>query len=295
MTGQRRMLPVQYFLGLAISTIELACSSGAAPPAREPEPAGVAVLFDLRTELEANVVAVSSSATWRSAITFGRESIDQVLAHHRDYTLLPSVAVGTSAAADGKLTGSVREQCYDLIAELTKPSPAYGFAALATKGPIRPQRLEPVAVRPEHIAAVANIIREVSHVEVEPVIERAYEMDLDGDQRRDVVLQATHPDLNESPTEYKPEYYSLLVVLPGSEAEQPAFEGYLQGSPDHDFFMVLALDAVADLDLDGTPELLVRARHPEGSQTRLFHYGGAQLSEVFHSVGGEGECPEEGQ
>jgi hypothetical protein len=53
---------------------------------------------------------------------------------------------------------------------------------------------------------------------------------------------------------------------------------------------VLTLDAVADVDLDGKLELLVRARHAEGWQTQIFRYSGA-LSEIFHSVGGEGQCP----
>ena len=55
-------------------------------------------------------------------------------------------------------------------------------------------------------------------------------------------------------------------------------------------FEVLTLDAVADVDLDGTLELLVRARHAEGWQTQVFRYNG-ELNEVFHSVSGEGQCP----
>jgi hypothetical protein len=56
------------------------------------------------------------------------------------------------------------------------------------------------------------------------------------------------------------------------------------------FFEVLTLDSVADVDLDGKRELLVRVRHAEGWQTQVFRYDG-KLKELFRSVGGEGECP----
>jgi hypothetical protein len=256
---------------------------------------GVAVLFDVWSEREANVVAVSHGKTWQSAIEFGREALERVVAHHPDYTLLPSVTAGTTTAARGKLTAELYEHCYEINAALAAPSPAHGFAVLSTVAPIRPEKLEPSTVEPAYVAAVAKLVKDVAHVEVTPVIERAYQIDLDGDGRREVVLQATHPDLNGAPADYKPEYYSLIAILRGSGSGGPVFSGYMQGSEEHKHFEVLTLDAVTDLDFDGTLELLIRARHAEGWQTRVLRYVGGQLTEMFRSVGGEGECSEESQ
>jgi hypothetical protein len=47
---------------------------------------------------------------------------------------------------------------------------------------------------------------------------------------------------------------------------------------------------VADVDLDGKRELLVRARHEEGLADAGLSLR-RELEELFHSVGGEGECP----
>jgi hypothetical protein len=276
----------------------MACASGGVTPvARTPDPDSprLAVLFDVWSEREANVVAVSHGGAWQSAIEFGREALKRVVAHHPDYTLLPSVTAGTTTAARGKLTGDLHEHCYEINAALAAPSLVYGFGALSTVAPIRPEKLEPATVAPTYFAVVAKLLRDVAHVEVTPVIERAYQIDLDGDGRREVVLQATHPDLNDAPPDYKPEYYSLIAILPGSGSARPAFSGYMQGSDERKHFEVLTLDAVTDLDFDGTLDLLVRARHAEGWQTRILRYAGGQLTETFRSVGGEGECPEEGQ
>jgi hypothetical protein len=277
---------------LAVGAV--ACSSGGAvpPAARMPEPrvAGVSLLLDVWSEGEANVVAVNHGKAWQSAIEFGREALKLAIGLHPDYTLLPSAVTGATTAARGKLTGDLHENCYEINAALAAPSPAYGFAVLSTAATIQPATLEPATVEPAHLAAVAKLIKDVAHVEVAPAIERAYQIDLDGDGRREVVLQATHPDVQGAPAEYTPEHYSFIAILPGSGSGGAAFNGYMQGSKEHDHFEVPALDSV--VDFGGRLELLVRVRHAEGWQTRVLLYDRGQLTELFRSVSGERECPE---
>jgi len=46
----------------------------------------------------------------------------------------------------------------------------------------------------------------------------------------EMIVQATHPDLQTDFAHYRPEYYSLIVVLPDREQAQPVHAGYVQGA-----------------------------------------------------------------
>jgi hypothetical protein len=269
-----------------------ACTHAPAPRPNiaSPSTQPISLLMDVWSEREANIVAIAQGDVWKSAES-EPELVRRLAARDAAYILLPSASAGTASALQGKLSGNVREDCFELRAELAAPSAALGFAIVRDAPSARSAPLQSVAVEPSYVAAVAQVIEAASGLKLTPTIEHAYRVDLDGQGKPEIVLQATHPELAGDPAEYKPEYYSLLVVLSDDRSSTPAHTGYLQAAQSLGSFEVLALDAVADVDLDGKLELLVRARHAEGWQTRVFRYTGA-LNEIFHSVGGEGQCPE---
>lgn len=209
------------------------------------------------------------------------------------YHTLPDASEGQRGSTTGKLAGKLVENCGDYYIGLAPPPPLGRFGVINVNSAgdhVRPVEVQSVKIEPAHVAAVAGVIARLSKLKVVPTIERAYRADVDGNGKPEVILQATHPDLNGDPADYKRHYYSLIVVLPDVPGAEPAFTGYLQAVKDMASFEVVALDSVADVDLDGSAELLVRARHNEGWQTQVFAYDG-KLHELFHSVGGERECP----
>lgn len=103
------------------------------------------------------------------------------------------------------------------------------------------------------------------------------------------MIEATHPDLATDFADYKPEYYSLIIVRPDDATLAPVYHGYLQSKQESPGFEVISLDAVADVEGDGRWELLVRTRHHEGWQSQVFHYEHA-LKQIFYSIGGESDC-----
>jgi hypothetical protein len=289
-----KYLPMRLSLGVSCALV-CACSRAAAPARVQSGGAtkpSVALLVDLVSEHEANAVAVIKQGEWRFPDVADTELLKQ-LARTREYVLLPSLSSEPTATGRGALTGSMREDCGDYFLQLAKPPPALVFAVLNTLAPAQPVPVARVGVESQHVAAVAQLLERVGHVKLAPTIERAYRVDLDGDEKPELILQATHPELAGDPPEYKPEFYSLLVVLAADATVAPAYWGYMQASEDLSGFRVLALDAVADVDLDGKRELLVRIRHAEGWQTRAFHFSPDKgLTELFNSVGGERDCPE---
>jgi hypothetical protein len=267
----------------------------AAPPSSPPLTNLVSALLDITDERDATVVAVIKGHQWEAGSVAGKETVNRLARKGAAYHLLPSTS--GAAAAKGQLTGKVREDCAEFHVALASPAAAQGFAIVTPEDggqPVRSVKLEDVKVEPAYTAAVAGIIARATKRKIAPKIVNAYRADLDGDGKPEVILQATHPDLNGDPPKYKPQYYSLIVVLPGEAAKEPAFTGYLQAVKEMADFEVLTLDSVADVDRDGKSELLVRARHAEGWQTQVFGYDG-KLNELFHSVGGEGACPGAGE
>jgi hypothetical protein len=266
----------------------------APPAAKAPAPNRLALLMDIATEEEAGALAAIKGTEWQDAALAGAEMVKKVAKPGTLYQLLPSATQATPGGK-GKLSGKVREECNDFYLALAKPSPGTGFAVASTTGePVHAVELKSGKIEPGYVAIVANIVERASKRKVRPRIERAYRVDLDGNGKPEVVLQATHPALNGDPAKYRPEYYSLLVVLPDTEGAEPVYTGYLQADKELSSFEVVTLDAVADLDLDGRRELIVRARYEEGFQTQVFAYDG-KLKDLFHSASGERECPGSGQ
>ena len=164
------------------------------------------------------------------------------------FQVFPSADWESAGPSKGNLSGRMRAKCGDYYFGLAGRSVALGFAAVNTTGdPVPPVQLQQVAVKPAYTKAVADLIARVAKVKVAPTIERAF-VDL-GNGKPEIIFQATHPDLDGDPPDYKPEYYSLIVVLPDAAGVEPAFTGYLQAAKDWAFFEVLTLDSVADVDL----------------------------------------------
>jgi hypothetical protein len=203
--------------------------------------------------------------------------------------LLPSAVRQTASAFDSTLQGTIRNDCGELYAALSAPPPAFGFVVAGAATALRSVALSPTAAGPRETTAVIQLVKAQSGVEITPNIEAVYSVDLDGDGSTEIIVQATHPDLNTDFADYKPEYYSLLLVLPAHAGGQPAYAGYIRAASPNGGFEVFALDAVADVDSDGVLELLVRGRHNEGTQTLVYHYDGS-IREVFRTAGGEGSC-----
>ena len=268
-------------------------------PASVPAAAGRSgtVLLDVTSEREASVVAVVERTGWKApGGALGIQALGQIVRRGSSYLGLPQAgdSKAQTPVGQGKLSGEIRQECGYYAAVLAAPTDGRGFAVVGTtSGTARPNitsRLHDIAVDPRHVEAVRDLIKRLAKQKVAPNIERAYEIDLDGNGKPETLLQATHPDLNGDPAKYLRNHYSLLVVLPDVPAAEPAFTGYLQGARELAFFQVLTIDSAADVDGDGRPELLVRARNAEGWQTQVFRYDGS-LKEIFHSVGGEGQCP----
>ena len=307
----RARLPILTLMLILLGCAKLAASAAVEPPApisvagapasAAPTPAlaisatlenRAAVLLDLQADREATVVAVIKGRQWLAPTAAGTAELKRLAKKGSAYQLLPSSTEPGSGAGRGKLSGKLRAECAEFYLGLAGRSAARGFAVVSAGSgeSVRAVPLQSTKIEPAYAAAVAGIVARIARQKVSPTIEQAYRIDLDGNGKPEVILQATHPDLNGDPAEYMPQYYSLIVVLADSPGAEPAFTGYLQGAKDMADFQVLTLDSVADLDLDGKRELLVRARHNEGWQTQVFAYDG-KLKELFHSVGGEGQCP----
>lgn len=270
-----------------------ACANGIATAAPRPVVAAddaASALLDIWSEREAVVVAVAKAGQWESPSSADAELLKRLAKAGAKYHLLRSVSGEPAGTGKDQLSGSMREDCFEFYFGLAAPSAVGGFSVVSTGAPVQPVQLQTLKVQPAYKAAVAEIIKRASGLKVKPTIERAYRVDLDGNGKPEVVLQATHPDLTGDPATYKPEYHSLVVVLPDSAGTEPVYTGYLQAAKTLQHFEVLTVDSVADVDHDGNRELLVRARHAEGWQTQIFRYDRA-LKEVFRSVGGEGQCP----
>jgi hypothetical protein len=271
--------------------IAAAAPASAAPPTAPAVEPRVSALLDIADDKEANVVAVIAGSGWQSAAEVGGRVLRRLAKRKPAYQVFPAVDSGMPGPGKGKLSGRVRAKCGEYYFGLAGRSIAQGFAAVNTTGdPVPPVQLQQVAVKPTYTKAVADLIARVAKVKVAPTIERAYSVDLDGNGKPEIILQATHPDLDGDPPDYKPEYYSLIVVLSDAAGVEPAFTGYLQAAKDWSSFEVLTIDSVADVDLDGKRELLVRSRFEEGWLTQVFRYDG-KLKELFNSGGGERECP----
>jgi hypothetical protein len=290
-----------------LTIVGLGCALRAAPaaephaaaapaPAAAPVEMHVSILLDLKDEREANVVAVIKGREWQEPFS-AREILRRLAKQRAAYQVLRSATEETAGPGTGHLSGKLREECAEFFLRLAVPTAARGFAVVSAGGPsepVRPVTLQSAKIEPAYTAAVAAIVARASKRKISPAIEHAYRIDLDGNGKPEVILQATHPDLNGAPAKYKPQYYSLIVVLPDTPGAEPVFTGYLQADKDMAFFEVLTVDSVADVDFDGKRELLVRARHDEGWQTQVFAYDG-KLKELFRSTGGEGECPKSGE
>jgi hypothetical protein len=260
----------------------------------------VSALLDVVSDKSATVVAVVRDGKWQAPELAGAEVVKAVARAGTPFEVffaggqlegVLAVLGARGTPSHGELSGGMHEACNEFSLALTGPA-ARGFAVVGRA--VRALPLWKTKVEPAQAAAVAALIDRVAKVKVTPTIEHAYRVDLDGDGKPEVVLQATHPDLNGDPPKYKRQYYSLVVVLPGQGTGEPAFTGYLQAARDFAGFQVLTVDSAADADGDGRPELLVRARHSEGWQTQVFRYTG-KLEEVFHSTSGEGDCPGAGE
>lgn len=276
----------------------------AAPPSRgtvsEPR---LAALLDISSEREATLLAIVGSQGWQAVDVVGTGAIDRLSARGLSFQgISPATdppAAGATSEGTGTLAGGARTHCGDYYLPLARPAAVHGFAVVLAGGSEKDRaamttpRLQPVEALPAQVAAVAALIKRTIKRKVTATIEHAYRLDLDGNGKPELLFQATHPDLNGDPARLKPGYYSLIVVLHDGDVSAPAFVGYLQGTKDFADFEVLSLDSAADVDLDGKPELLVRARHSEGWQTQVFRYDAGRLIELFRSVGGEGECPDD--
>ena len=264
-------------------------------PTGAPVKPGTSALLDIfdAGAKEAKVVAVIDGSGWQSPGLEQPRLLKRLVKGKPTYQVCPSPRQETTVSVSGRLSGRLRSECGDYYAALARPSAAGGFAIVSSAGTVGvapPAPMQSVDVKPAYVAAVAGLIARATKLKVSPTIERAYSVDLDGNGKPEIVLQATHPDLQGAPPEYKPEYYSLIVVLPDAAGAEPVFAGYLQSVKDWDFFEVLEVDSVADVDGDGKPELLVRARFEEGWQTQVFRFDG-KLKELFREVAGEGQCP----
>jgi hypothetical protein len=263
----------------------------------------LAALLDISSEREAALVAIVGSQGWQAADLVGQGAIDRLSARGLSFQRISPAtdppAAGATSDGTGTLAGGARTHCGDYYLPLARPAAVHGFAVVLAGGSEKDRaaltapRLQPVKALPAQVAAVAALIKRTIKRNVTATIEHAYRLDLDGNGTPELLLQATHPDLNGDPAKLKPGYYSLIVVLHDGDVSAPAFVGYLQGAKDFADFEVLTLDSAADIDLDGKAELLVRARHNEGWQTQVFRYDAGRLIELFRSVGGEGECPDE--
>jgi hypothetical protein len=258
------------------------------PKPEPPQPLGTALL-DVISDDSATVVAVVKDHKWQAPSVTGAETVKGLARAGAPLEIFaPAGQPKPGAPPRGALSGGVKESCNEFSLALTGSAGARGFAVVSKD--VHPRPVEETKPDPAHAAALAALLARVGKVKVAPTIEHAYRVDLDNDGKPEIVLQATHPDLKGDPPKYKRQYYSLIVVLPGQGTGEPAFTGYMQATPDLADFEVLTVDSVADVDGDGRPELLVRARHAEGWQTQVFRYTG-RLEEVFRSTAGEGQCP----
>jgi hypothetical protein len=289
--GSRRGWHFTVLILLFVWTNPAALQAAPAPPTASAVEPRVSALLHIADDKEANVVAVIAGSGWQSAGEVGGKVLKRLAKRKPVFQVFPSADWESEGPRKGNLSGRMRAKCGDYYFGLAGRTVAPGFAAVNTAGdPVPPVQLQQVAVKPDYTKAVAELIARVAKVKVAPTIERAYSVDLDGNGKPEIILQATHPDLNGDPPDYKPEYYSLIVVLPDAAGVEPVFTGYLQAAKDWESFEVLTFDSVADVDSDGKRELLVRSRYEEGWQTQVFRYDG-KLEELFRSVGGEGECP----
>jgi hypothetical protein len=252
------------------------------------------LLLDVVSDTEARAVAIIEHGHWSQPYSEPETVAKQIAQSRASYTLLPSAAAQTATTFEGALKGSIRDDCGELYAALSAVPPAFGFAVAGAATPIRSVVLSSVPAGPGELAAVSRLVKAQSGVELAPTIEAVYSVDLDGNGLSEVIVQATHPDLHTDFADYKPEYYSLVVVMPDHAGAEPVYAGYVQGANAKGGFEVFALDALADVDSDGTLELLVRGRHNEGSQSLVYRYDGS-MKEVFRTVGGEGACQGEGE
>lgn len=279
-----------------LAAVLMACAGRAvmkpndAPRAEEP----VRLLLDVASDTEAEVVAVIDHGQWILPYPQGEAAANQVAQSTPPYTLLPSALAQTVATFTGALQGPIRKDCSELYAALPAVPPALGFVVAGAVQPIRFVPLTPTSAGPREVAAVTEIVKAVSGVEVTPTIEAVYSVDLDGNGSPEIIVQATHPDLNTDFADYKPEYYSLILVLPDHAEAPPVYTGYVRAADPNGGFEVFALDAVADVDSDGQLELLVRGRHNEGTQALVYRFDGS-VKEVFRTIGGEGTCEGENE
>lgn len=286
----RRGFGVGVMVSLGLS---FACS--ATPenvPIDSPAKPSVTVLLDMAGRSEARALAVIKQSQWLDPKVAGRELVKEVIQPGTKYVLLPSLAEDPTPGGIGELSGNLREDCGEYFLALAKPAAALAFGVVNTRAPARALPVESISVEPQHVAAVAKILENLGQIQVSPNIERTYRADIDADGTPETLLQAMHPDLA-GDVERRPGLYSLLVVLSANPAVEPAYWGYVHGSDKLGGFRVVAFDTLADLDLDGKLEVLVRARHSEGWQMRAFHYRpDSGLTELFNSVGGERDCPD---
>jgi hypothetical protein len=108
------------------------------------------------------------------------------------YQVFPAVDSGMPGPGRGKLSGRLRAKCGEYYFGLAGRTVAQGFAAVNTTGDaVLPVQLQQVAVKPAYTKAVAELIARVAKVKVAPTIEHAYSVDLDGNDKPEIILQAT--------------------------------------------------------------------------------------------------------
>jgi hypothetical protein len=224
-----------------------------APRVEEP----AKLLLDVVSDTEARVVAVIEHKLWVQPSPGGEALASQMAQARAGYIVLPSATAQTGTAVEGLLQGKLRNNCGELYTALSAPPP-FGFAVCGAASPVRFVALAAVHAGARERDAVIEIVKAASDIVIAPAIEAAYSVDLDGNGLPEVILQATHPDLQTDFADYRPEYYSLIVVLPDREEGRPVYAGYVQAASPKGGFEVFALDAVADVDSDGVLELLVR-------------------------------------